>query len=78
MTRREAKIAEVLILLKRYRNTETGVAFSEEDMKIISDALEWQAEVCVDLCTKIFEEHETYGLPVEFEERVINAGTEEV
>lgn len=46
MTKREAKTVEVLILLKRYRKTETGVAFSEEDMKIISDALEWQAEQC--------------------------------
>lgn len=47
MTKRKAKAVEVLILLKRYRKTETGVAFSEEDMKIISDALEWQAEQCV-------------------------------
>jgi len=79
MTRREAKAVEIM---RRYLEKLLPIGYpdqliaSGDGVQMMLEAMQWQADQSLELCNKIFEEYETCGLPVEFDERVSNAGTE--
>lgn len=84
MTKREAKAVALYrevpkVVLDWHGNKETDEQLLKRpSCQMILKGMQWQTEQCVELCTEVFDQYETRAIPVDMEERILNAGTEEV